>query len=435
MNSDSPFGAPRRLRWPSKNRKKMVSQLLHRSPILPRALLPASSLEPLEAKERVLCSFERVRVAAGGADDDEAAAETSAHAAAVGTLHVTSRYGTSHVPFSPRCSERRRLSPLLAMQRRNKERERARKEEARRRTLLLLNLDGGSISDAQVFFVPTSCPLFCSHDDPAASLLLPPHSSSLPNPDQKNRRLVWLPREHSSVGGFEAGFASIVMHALQGGGGGESESSNGDKSSQPPAPAAAVYLQLDDGEGGDAEEADFRGTGEFDDADAGEEEGDVAFEEEEDRLPCPPNDLRLVPLPSSDQASSSPSPASIAKEIFSAMCEAAAMNPTVGEEELEGGEDGDGDDGGFFYDEKEVIEGLSATSLSTAAAARLARYDALLQMPRAEDLDELLDDEEEELGGEDFDEDDEEEEKGGDDDDDGRFDDPEPEAATTTPKA
>lgn len=227
-----------------------------------------------------------------------------------------------------------------------------------------------------------------------------------------------------------------MMHALQGGGGGESESSNGDKSSQTPAPAAAVYLQLDDGEGGDAEEADFRGTGEFDDADAGEEEeGDVAVEEEEDRLPCPPNDLRLVPLPSSDQASSSPSPASIAKEIFSAMCEAAAMNPTVGEEELEGGEDGDGDDGGFFYDEKEVVEGLSATSLSTAAAARLARYDALLQMPRAEDLDELLDDEEEELGGEDFDEDDEEEEKGGNDDDDGRFDDPEPEAATTTPKA
>ena len=196
MNSDSPFGAPRRLRWPSKNSKKMVSQLLHRSPILPRALLPASSLEPLEAEERVLCSFERVRVAAGGADDDEAAAETSAHAAAVGTLHVTSRYGTFHVPFSPRCSERRRLSPLLAMQRRNKERERARKEEARRRTLLLLNLDGGSISDAQVFFVPTSCPLFCSHDDPAASLLLPPEPRSkkqaprlAPERTQQRRRL------------------------------------------------------------------------------------------------------------------------------------------------------------------------------------------------------------------------------------------------------
>ena len=196
MNSDSPFGAPRRLRWPSKNSKKMVSQLLHRSPILPRALLPASSLEPLEAEERVLCSFERVRVAAGGADDDEAAAETSAHAAAVGTLHVTSRYGTFHVPFSPRCSERRRLSPLLAMPRRNKERERARKEEARRRTLLLLNLDGGSISDAQVFFVPTSCPLFCSHDDPAASLLLPPEPRSkkqaprlAPERTQQRRRL------------------------------------------------------------------------------------------------------------------------------------------------------------------------------------------------------------------------------------------------------
>ena len=81
------------------------------------------------------------------------------------------------------------------------------------------------------------------------------------------------------------------------------------------------------------------------------------------------------------------------------------------------------------------LDADAAAITREAAAARLARYDALLQMPRAEDLDELLDDEEEELGGEDFDEDDEEEEKGGDDDDDGRFDDPEPEAATTTPKA
>lgn len=72
----------------------MVSQQLCPPPLLPRALLPASSLEPLEAEERVLCSFERVRVAAGGEDDDAAAAETDddAHAAAVGTLHVTSRY-------------------------------------------------------------------------------------------------------------------------------------------------------------------------------------------------------------------------------------------------------------------------------------------------------------------------------------------------------
>ena len=237
------------------------------------------------------------------------------------------------------------------------------------------------------------------------------------------------------------------MHALQGGSGSGDGSNEGENKSDdggsgaaaarvPPAAAPAVYLQLEDGEEGACDDEDddgeaFRGTGEFDDA--SEED-----EDEDGNLPLsstrrPPNDLRLVPLPSSDQASSSPSPASIAKEIFSAMCEAAAMNPTVGEEELEGGEDGDGDDGGFFYDEKEVVEGLSATSLSTAAAARLARYDALLQMPRAEDLDELLDDEEEELRGEDFDEDDEEEEKGG--DDDGRFDDPEPEAATTTPKA
>ena len=84
--------SPSRVHRPSKKtQKNMVSQQLCPSPLLPRALLPASSLEPLEAEERVLCSFERVRVAAGGADDDAAAAETNAQAA-VGTLHVTSRY-------------------------------------------------------------------------------------------------------------------------------------------------------------------------------------------------------------------------------------------------------------------------------------------------------------------------------------------------------
>ena len=231
------------------------------------------------------------------------------------------------------------------------------------------------------------------------------------------------------------------MHALQGGGGSGSsgggeggEGAGDDKGSQAPAaapPAAAVYLQLDDcGEGDDADEAAFRGAGEFDDADAegAEEEG-----EEEDRLPSSThrsNDLRLVPLASSDQASSSPSPASVAKEIFSAMCEAAALNPAAGEELGDEG-DGDDDDGEWFYDEKEVAEGLAAAPLSSAAAERLARYDALLQMPRAEDLDELLDDEEEEeSGGEEFAEGDEEEEEAN--DNDGRFDDPEPEAVART---
>ena len=241
------------------------------------------------------------------------------------------------------------------------------------------------------------------------------------------------------------------MHALQGRGGGSQGTGGGDnKSTQTPsAPEAAVYLQLDDdGEGGDADEGAFRGTGEFDDADDAGGEDDVEEEEEgeeegeEDCLSLPPNDLRLVPLPPSGREASSssrPSPASIAEAIFSAMCEAAAMNPTAGDEEL--GEDGDGG-GEWFYDEKEVTQGLSAASasLSSAGAARLARYDALLQMPRAEDLDELLDDEEEEMVGARSDEEDDEEEEGeeeeeGADDDDGRFDDPEPEAATTTPKA
>ena len=112
------------------------------------------------------------------------------------------------------------------------------------------------------------------------------------------------------------------------------------------------------------------------------------------------------------------------------MCEAAALNPAAGEELGDEG-DGDDDDGEWFYDEKEVAEGLAAAPLSSAAAERLARYDALLQMPRAEDLDELLDDEEEEeSGGEEFAEGDEEEEEAN--DNDGRFDDPEPEAVART---
>lgn len=77
----------------SKPKEKMVSQQLLISPLLPRALLPASSLEPLEADERVLCSFERIAVAAGGPDADASAAEEgNADAVAVGTLHITSRY-------------------------------------------------------------------------------------------------------------------------------------------------------------------------------------------------------------------------------------------------------------------------------------------------------------------------------------------------------
>jgi hypothetical protein len=73
--------------------KKMVSQQLS-CPCprrLPASLLPASSLEPLQEDERVLCSFERVGVAAGGAAEDAASAAEEPNANAVGTLHVTSR--------------------------------------------------------------------------------------------------------------------------------------------------------------------------------------------------------------------------------------------------------------------------------------------------------------------------------------------------------
>ena len=71
----------------------MVSQQLlpPAALLMPRSLLPASSLEPLEADERVLRSFESVGVAAaGGENENEAGAAAEANAA--GTLHVTSRY-------------------------------------------------------------------------------------------------------------------------------------------------------------------------------------------------------------------------------------------------------------------------------------------------------------------------------------------------------
>ena len=54
------------------------------------------------------------------------------------------------------------------------------------------------------------------------------------------------------------------------------------------------------------------------------------------------------------------------ESIFSALCEGAALNPDADAEEEEGA-------GDFFFDEGEVRAGADA-----AAAARLARFDAML---------------------------------------------------------
>lgn len=61
--------------------------------LLPRALAPASSLEPLiDDDERLLRSFERVAVASSGSIDDEGMSDDVDDGGCnVGTLHVTSR--------------------------------------------------------------------------------------------------------------------------------------------------------------------------------------------------------------------------------------------------------------------------------------------------------------------------------------------------------
>ncbi len=46
---------------------------------------------------------------------------------------------------------------------------------------------------------------------------------------------------------------------------------------------------------------------------------------------------------------------------------------------------GDDEDAEFFYDEDEVLAGAGGDS----RAAMLDHYDSLLQMPRADDLDEV----------------------------------------------
>ncbi|EIE24935.1 hypothetical protein COCSUDRAFT_62344 [Coccomyxa subellipsoidea C-169] len=66
-------------------------------------------------------------------------------------------------------------------------------------------------------------------------------------------------------------------------------------------------------------------------------------------------------------------------EVRLVLCDCAALNPDPGQE-------GDDEDAEFYYDEDEVLAGAGGES----RAAMLDHYDSLLQMPRADDLDELL---------------------------------------------
>lgn len=64
--------------------------------------------------------------------------------------------------------------------------------------------------------------------------------------------------------------------------------------------------------------------------------------------------------------------------IFTVLCDCAAKNPDPGQS-------ADEEDGDFFYDEDEVLAGAAAEE----RAARLDQYDALLDMPRAAEFEQV----------------------------------------------
>ena len=60
------------------------------------------------------------------------------------------------------------------------------------------------------------------------------------------------------------------------------------------------------------------------------------------------------------------------------LCDCAAKNPDPGQS-------ADEEDGDFFYDEDEVLAGANGAERS----ARLDQFDALLQMPRGEEFEQV----------------------------------------------
>ncbi|KAK9822202.1 hypothetical protein WJX81_003862 [Elliptochloris bilobata] len=146
------------------------------------------------------------------------------------------------------------------------------------------------------------------------------------------RRVIWLSAADSGLGCGVA-FTHINLHAIS--------------TDTALFPRACIYMQLE------AHHGDGASTGE-------------AEEDDEDTAP----EVRLAP-----------SDANSLEEIFKALCECATLNPDPGMEE-------DSEDGEFFYDEEEVAAGAGGAD----RVARLNALDALLTMPRADQLDELLED-------------------------------------------
>ncbi|KAK9824000.1 hypothetical protein WJX72_006891 [[Myrmecia] bisecta] len=146
------------------------------------------------------------------------------------------------------------------------------------------------------------------------------------------RRVIWL-QAAQPPGGYAVDYQTITMHAL---------------SQDPEAfDRPCIYAQLEASTSGEYDEND----------------------EEEEVSP----ELRLVPADSA-----------ALPDMFQKLCECAALNPDPGQDD-DDDEDGEND---FFYDEDEVLAGAGAEQ----RAARLNHYDALLQMPSADQFQEMVED-------------------------------------------
>lgn len=145
------------------------------------------------------------------------------------------------------------------------------------------------------------------------------------------RRVIWF--ENGGSGhSFAVPYPSIGMHAV---------SSDAEAFQRP-----CIYMQID--------------------LDGPAPEGDD--DDEEALAP----EMRLVPAD-----------AAALDAIFAVLCDCAAKNPDPGQS-------ADEEDGDFFYDEDEVLAGAAGEE----RAAQLDQYDALLQMPRAAEFEQMVANEE-----------------------------------------
>lgn len=143
------------------------------------------------------------------------------------------------------------------------------------------------------------------------------------------RSVHWL--SDTDMGkGFKTAFRSITMHAVSR----DTET----------FPHACIYMQVESGES------------------AG------AYEEEEDEEADGTLELRIVPAD-----------AACLEAVFQALCDCAALNPDADDE------DGD-EEGGFFCNEEEILAGAGGDE----RADILSRFDAMLQIPSSEGVEEMI---------------------------------------------